>query len=173
MTWRDDVPSAVERLLGDGVKLNDITITGAAAAGVLLDGASNFVLDRVTVRDSRADGIHLTRGSNHGDRKRGPVSNIVFRNIAIQQQPQKPPVLFANAPRETYTLSGITLNGPPYTAPENQSGSTAAKVPGKAGVNLPLMAISFPGMALIQQERIRKAKDWERPACDRSREDCT
>lgn len=37
MTWRDDVPSAVERLLGDGVKLIDITITGAAAAGVLLD----------------------------------------------------------------------------------------------------------------------------------------
>jgi acetyltransferase-like isoleucine patch superfamily enzyme len=45
--------------------------------------------------------------------------------------------------------------------PENQSGSTAARVPGKAGVNLPLMAISFPGMAMIQQERIRKAKDWE------------
>jgi colanic acid biosynthesis glycosyl transferase WcaI len=249
-------------LHADGVRLNDITITGSAGAGVLLDGASNFVLNRVTVRDSRADGIHMTRGSNNGqvnnpltertgddgiavvsygpkfvgvneppchnitiespvvngttfghgvtvrggenityrnvqvsgtsgagvfvDTEGGPfflqsvngatieggtvtaanktpgeatgavvaygenpesvtgnvtfsgltivntsepaqsniavvvanggaVSNIVFRNIAIQQQSQKP-VLFANAPRATYTLSGITVNGSPYDA---------------------------------------------------------
>ncbi len=246
----------------DGVSLNDITVTGSAGAGVLLDGASNFVLNRVTVRDSRADGIHMTRGSNHGQVNNpltertgddgvavvsygpkfgvndppcrditiaspvvngtsfghgvtvrggenityrnvqvsgtsgagvyvstegdpfylqsvsgvtveggtvtatnttpgsavgalvaygenpgvvtgnvtlsdltvvntsepaqsniavviangGAVNNIVFRNIAIQQQSQKP-VVFANAPRETYTLSGITLNGSPYNAP--------------------------------------------------------
>lgn len=247
---------------GDGVRLNDITVTGSAGAGVLLDGASNFVLNRVTVRDSRADGIHMTRGSNHGQVNNpltertgddgvavvsygpqfgvndppcrditinspvvngttfghgvtvrggenityrnvqvsgtsgagvfvdtegapfflqsvngatieggtvtaanntpdaaagaliaygenpgavtsnvtfsdltvvntsepaqsniavviangGAVSNIVFRNIAIQQQSQKQ-VLYANAPRETYTLSGISLNGSPYSAP--------------------------------------------------------
>ena len=249
-------------LHADGVRLNDITVTGSAGAGVLLDGASNFVLNRVTVRDSRADGIHMTRGSNNGQVNNpltertgddgvavvsygpqfvgvneppcrnitiespvvngttfghgvtvrggenityrnvqvsdtsgagvfvdtegapfflqsvngatveggtvtaanttpggamgalvaygenpdvvtsnvtfsdltivnttesapsniavvtangGAVSNIVFRNIAIQQHSQKP-VLFANAPRETYTLSGITLNGSPYNA---------------------------------------------------------
>jgi Right handed beta helix region len=51
---------------GDGVRLNGITITGSAAAGVFLDGANNFVLDRVTVRDSRADGIHMTMGSSNG-----------------------------------------------------------------------------------------------------------
>jgi hypothetical protein len=51
---------------GDGVRLDGITITGSAAAGVFLDGASNFVLNHVTVRDSRADGIHMTRGSNNG-----------------------------------------------------------------------------------------------------------
>jgi Right handed beta helix region len=238
----------------DGVRLNDITVTGSAGVGVFLDGASNFVLNRVTVRDSRADGIHMTRGSNNGQVNNpltertgddgvavvsygpdfvgvneppcrnitiespvvngttfangvtvrggeniryhnvhvsgtegvgvfiateaapfflqsvngatveggtvtaagrealvaygqnpdavtsnvtfsdltivntsesapsniavltangGAVSNIVFRNIAIQQHSQRP-VLFANAPRETYTLSGITLNGSPY-----------------------------------------------------------
>ncbi|HUO37387.1 MAG TPA: right-handed parallel beta-helix repeat-containing protein [Mycobacterium sp.] len=250
---------------GDGVRLDGITITGSAAAGVFLDGASNFVLNRVTVRDSRADGIHMTRGSNNGQVNNpltertgddgvavvsygpdfvgvneppcrnitiespvvnattfahgltvrggenityrnvhvsgtsgagvfidteaaptflqsvngvtveggtvtaanttaggpggamgaleaygenpdavtsnvtfsdltivntsesapsniavvtangGAVSNIVFRNIAIQQHSPKP-VLFANAPRETYTLSSITLNGSPYNA---------------------------------------------------------
>jgi len=51
---------------GDGVRLSGITITGSAAAGVFLDGANNFVLDRVTVRDSRADGIHMTMGSSNG-----------------------------------------------------------------------------------------------------------
>ena len=246
----------------DGVRLNDITVTGSAGVGVYLDGASNFVLNRVTVRDSRADGIHMTRGSNNGQVNNpltertgddgvavvsygpkfvgvneppcrnitiespvvngttsghgltvrggenityrnvrvsgasgaglfvdteaapyflqsvngatfeggtvtaanttpgdamgalvafgqspeavtsnatfsdltvvntsesaqsniavvtvdgGAVSNIMFRNIAIQQHSQTP-VLFANAPRETYTLSGITLNGKPYNA---------------------------------------------------------
>jgi hypothetical protein len=247
---------------GDGVRLDGITITGSAAAGVFLDGASNFVLNRVTVRDSRADGIHMTRGSNNGQVNNpltertgddgvavvsygpqfvgvneppcrnitiespvvngttfghgvtvrggenityrnvqvsgtsgagvfidteaapfflqsvngatveggtvtaanttpgsavgalvaygqspgvvtsnvtfsdltivntsesapgniavvtangGAVSNIVFRNITIQQHSQKP-VLFANTPRETYTLSGITVDGSPYNA---------------------------------------------------------
>jgi|HubBroStandDraft_3_1064219.scaffolds.fasta_scaffold00444_3 hypothetical protein len=249
-------------LHADGVRLNDITVTGSAGAGVLLDGASNFVLNRVTVRDSRADGIHMTRGSNNGQVNNpltertgddgvavvsygpqfvgvneppcrnitiespvvngttfghgvtvrggenityrnvqvsgtsgagvfidteaapfflqsvngatveggtvtaanttpgsavgalvaygqspgvvtsnvtfsdltivntsesapgniavvtangGAVSNIVFRNITIQQHSQKP-VLFANTPRETYTLSGITVDGSPYNA---------------------------------------------------------
>jgi Right handed beta helix region len=244
----------------DGVRLNDITITGSAGAGVLLDRASNFVLNRVTVRDSRADGIHMTRGSNHGQvnnpltertgddgiavvsygpqfgvndppcrnitiespvvkgttfghgvtvrggenityrnvqvsdtsgagvfvdtegepfflqsvngatieggtvtgannvgamgalavyganpgvvtsnvtlsnltivntpesaqrniavwvENGGAVSNIALRNIAVRQQSQLP-VLLANAPRDTYSLSGITLNGSPYNAP--------------------------------------------------------
>lgn len=245
---------------GDEVRLNDITITGSAAGGVFLDGASNFVLNRVTVRDSRADGIHMTRGSNHGQvnnpltertgddgiavvsygpqfgvndppchditiqspvvhgttfghgvtvrggenityrnvqvsdtsgagvfvdtegapfflqsvngvtveggtvtgannvgamgalavygayagvvtsnvtlsnltivntpesaqrdiavwvENGGAVSNIALRNIAVRQQSQLP-VLFANAPRDTYSLSGITLNGAPYNVP--------------------------------------------------------
>ena len=247
-------------LHADGVRLNDITITGSAGAGVLLDGASDFVLNRVTVRDSRADGIHMTRGSSNGQVNNsvtertgddgfavvsygpkfgfsdppcrnitiespvvngttygqgvtvrggenityrnvrvsgtsgagvfidtegapfflqsvngvtveggtvtgannvgvmgavavyganpdvvtsnvtlsnltiantpesaqrniavwvdsgGAVSNIALRNIAVQQQSQLP-VLVANAPRDTYSLSGITLNGSPYSAP--------------------------------------------------------
>lgn len=51
---------------GNGVTLNDVTVNGAAAAGVFLDDASNFTLNRVTVRDSRADGIHMTNGSGNG-----------------------------------------------------------------------------------------------------------
>ena len=50
----------------NNVTLSDITINGSAASGVFIHGASNFQLDRVTVRDSRADGIHMTDGSNNG-----------------------------------------------------------------------------------------------------------
>jgi hypothetical protein len=50
----------------NGVTLDDITINGSAATGVFLAEAGNFKLNRVTVRDSRADGIHMTWGSNNG-----------------------------------------------------------------------------------------------------------
>lgn len=51
---------------GDDVTLSDIVIAGSAATGVFLLGSNNFRLDRVTVRDSRADGIHITDGSSNG-----------------------------------------------------------------------------------------------------------
>jgi len=57
-----------QRLLvrGNGATVNDVSITGSAAAGVLISGASGFTLDRVTVRNTRADGIHMTNGANDG-----------------------------------------------------------------------------------------------------------
>ncbi|WP_123025925.1 carbohydrate-binding domain-containing protein [Mycolicibacterium stellerae] len=51
---------------GNGVSISDVSITGSAAAGVLIYGASNFTLTRVTVRNTRADGIHMTNGANNG-----------------------------------------------------------------------------------------------------------
>lgn len=51
---------------GNGAQITDVSITGSAAAGVLVYGASNFTLNRVTVRNTRADGIHMTNGANNG-----------------------------------------------------------------------------------------------------------
>lgn len=51
---------------GDGVSLTDVTIDGSAAAGVFVDGAHDFRLTRVTVRDTLADGIHMTDGATNG-----------------------------------------------------------------------------------------------------------
>ena len=51
----------------NNVRLDNVTVTGSAAAGVFLIGSSNFRLDRITVRDSRADGIHMTNGSSNGE----------------------------------------------------------------------------------------------------------
>jgi hypothetical protein len=49
----------------NGVRLSDITIDGSASAGVYIAG-SNFRLDRVTIRDTRADGIQITGGASNG-----------------------------------------------------------------------------------------------------------
>lgn len=50
-----------------GITLRNVTVDGAAAAGVYVGGqASGFTLDHVTVLNSRADGIHMTDGSHDG-----------------------------------------------------------------------------------------------------------
>lgn len=51
---------------GDDVTLRNISITGSAASGIFLFGANNFVIDGATVRETRADGIHITGGSSNG-----------------------------------------------------------------------------------------------------------
>jgi hypothetical protein len=47
----------------------------------------------------------------------GTLSNINFRNIAIQQSGDLPVLQALDAPRETYATTGITLNGTPFTVP--------------------------------------------------------
>jgi predicted xylan-binding protein with Ca-dependent carbohydrate-binding module/parallel beta helix pectate lyase-like protein len=51
---------------GSGDTVSDVSINGSAASGVFVYGASNFTLNRVSVKSSRADGIHMTNGSNNG-----------------------------------------------------------------------------------------------------------
>ena len=38
------------------------------------------------------------------------MNRITLRNIAVRQQTDVP-VIYSNAPRTTYTTTGITLNG--------------------------------------------------------------
>lgn len=49
-----------------GLVVRNVSITGSAAAGLFCQGASGFILDRVVVTDTRADGIHLTGGTRDG-----------------------------------------------------------------------------------------------------------
>ncbi len=49
-----------------GIALRDVTVTGSAASGIFVDGAEDFLLERTTVTDTRADGIHLTAGAHDG-----------------------------------------------------------------------------------------------------------
>ena len=57
-----------------GSVIRNVTSDGSGAAGVIILGAVNFTLDRVTVLNSRADGIHMTAGAHHGT-----ITNAVVR----------------------------------------------------------------------------------------------
>lgn len=55
------------RVSADGVVLRDVHVRGAAAAGFYVgNGSGHFLLDRVTVVGSRADGVHVTGGAHDG-----------------------------------------------------------------------------------------------------------
>ncbi|MGY5882446.1 glycosyl hydrolase family 28-related protein [Modestobacter lacusdianchii] len=74
-TRRWDAPAQDKvRVWGNDVVLRDVRVEGAAAAGIFVDGAARFLLDRVTVSDSRADGIHMSNGARDG-RVVSPVTN--------------------------------------------------------------------------------------------------
>lgn len=49
-----------------GVKVSDVSVENAPAAGVYINGASGFQLRRVRVIGSHADGVHMTGGSHDG-----------------------------------------------------------------------------------------------------------
>jgi len=67
-TKRWSTPDQHKLVLGpyDGIVVRDVVISGSAAAGLFCFGSSNFVLQRVQVTDTRADGIHMTNGASHG-----------------------------------------------------------------------------------------------------------
>jgi hypothetical protein len=49
-----------------GVKVSGVNITGGSSAGMYVPNASNFRIENVTIRDTAADGIQVTAGSNSG-----------------------------------------------------------------------------------------------------------
>ena len=66
-----------------GIVVTDVTVDGAAAAGVYVGGATHFRLVDVTVRNTRADGIHITEGSAFGVVTGATVSNTGDDGIAV------------------------------------------------------------------------------------------
>jgi hypothetical protein len=64
---RQDGPNQSRLVFGGtGVAISDVNISGGASAGVYVANGSNFRLDRVSVRDTAADGVQMTAGSNTG-----------------------------------------------------------------------------------------------------------
>ena len=63
--------------------VREVTVDGSAAAGIYLGGARDFVLDRVTVVNTRADGIHMTSGTREGRVLSPVVRNSGDDGIAV------------------------------------------------------------------------------------------
>ena len=79
-SW-DQMAVRLEAHSGDVVR--DLTVNGSAAAGIYVGGAYNFVLDHVTVENTRADGIHMTRGSHNGSVISPTISNTGDDGVAV------------------------------------------------------------------------------------------
>ncbi|MBI3212958.1 MAG: right-handed parallel beta-helix repeat-containing protein [Mycobacterium sp.] len=91
-------------IIGDGVTVSDVTVNGSAAAGVFVYGASHFTLNRVTVRNTRADGIHMTNGANNGSVNGAVVESSGDDGIAV--------VSYADAPTcHDIVVDSPTVNG--------------------------------------------------------------
>jgi hypothetical protein len=67
----------------NGASLNNILIDGSAAAGVHAEGATDFSLVDVAVRDTMADGIHMTGGSTGGTVVRPRVCGAGDDGVAV------------------------------------------------------------------------------------------
>ncbi|MDT5095407.1 MAG: hypothetical protein QOH60_4770 [Mycobacterium sp.] len=53
-------------LSGAGDVVEKVTIAGSAAAGIFVNGAQGFTIRDVRITGTRADGIHMTKGSENG-----------------------------------------------------------------------------------------------------------
>ena len=84
-TRRWDAPAQNKlNLLGhSGAIVRGISIDGAAAAGLFVFGAANYLIEDVTVENTRADGIHNTHGAHHGIIRRAHVRNVGDDGIAV------------------------------------------------------------------------------------------
>jgi Right handed beta helix region len=93
----------------NGVRLSNITITGSASAGIYIAG-SNFRVDRVTVRDTRADGIDITGGASNGevnDSTTERTGDDAFAVVSLIQEPEPCRNIVINSP----VVNGTTAGG--------------------------------------------------------------
>jgi hypothetical protein len=107
-----------------GVTVNGGTISGANYTPIPLGAVtvysaapgqsiSDVTISGLTISNTPAAAHHNIGIGTAG----GAISNINFRDIAIQQSGDLPVLFALDAPRDTYTTTGITLNGAPYTVP--------------------------------------------------------
>lgn len=58
-----------------GIVVRKVRIEGAAAAGIFVGNTHEYLIDRVSVRNTRADAIHNTEGSSYGTILRPEIFN--------------------------------------------------------------------------------------------------
>ncbi len=81
--WDAPAQNKLNLMNSSGAIVRGVSIDGSAAAGIFAFGASNYLIEDVTVKNTRADGIHNTHGSHHGTIRRAHVRNVGDDGIAI------------------------------------------------------------------------------------------
>lgn len=87
---RSDNPAGSAPQRGNVVR--GVTVDGAGSVGILVYGAADFTLAHNTVRNTLADGIHLTGGSHHGRVLGNQVRDTGDDLISIVSYDDAPPV---------------------------------------------------------------------------------
>lgn len=85
----DDTDQHKLVVAGNGVTVSDVTIDGSASVGVFVGRVSNFRLDRVTVRDTRADGIQMSAGASNGVVSNATIERTGDDGIAVVSYTEK------------------------------------------------------------------------------------
>jgi len=80
-------------LWSSGTTLRNITVDGSHAAGIFMQGASNYLIDTVLVENTMADGIHNTAGSHDGVIRNATVRNVGDDGIAVVSYKPDGPVV--------------------------------------------------------------------------------
>ncbi|MEO3761491.1 beta-propeller fold lactonase family protein, partial [Mycobacterium sp. B14F4] len=114
---------------GNGNIISDVNVVGSASAGIYIVGASNFLVERVTVSDTAADGIQITGASKNGvvnnatvsrtgddsiavvsySSDSGPVTDIVINNPTVIDNLQARGIAVVGG--ERITINNFTVNG--------------------------------------------------------------
>jgi hypothetical protein len=87
-----------------GVRIDDVTVNGSAAAGIFLKGANNFALSNIRVANTRADGIHITGGSSEGTVTNVTTANTGDDGVAVVSYGDAPP-------SHNVDIAGTVVNG--------------------------------------------------------------
>jgi hypothetical protein len=66
-----------------GTTVRDVRIEGSPSSGIFVDRSSRFLLEDVTVSDTRADGIHMTAASHDGVLRRPMITNSGDDAVAV------------------------------------------------------------------------------------------
>jgi hypothetical protein len=88
--WSGSEQMKIKLLPYMGIRLSNITIDGAAAAGIYVGGASNYVISDVFVQNTRADGIHQTDGAHDGVIARPFITHAGDDSIAVVSYRDQP-----------------------------------------------------------------------------------
>jgi hypothetical protein len=82
--WSTPLQSALVLDGGSGARLVGVHVTGSAAAGIQVGNrATGFLIQNVTVADTRSDGIHITGGSSAGQVVRPQVRRSGDDGVAV------------------------------------------------------------------------------------------